>query len=75
MSASPLIEIHGDVWLIADIICISLDQPEEGKPWEISIRLRNDIGEEWEFYEMDSEEEAKDKHIAMVAAWEKWLTS
>lgn len=61
-----LIEILGEVWLLSDIVCISLDEAE------IGIKLRGWTDEMWELYDMDSEEEAKAKHIELVAAWKAW---
>lgn len=67
-----LINIQGDVWLLSDIICIALDEPDEGEPWQISLRIRGE--DKRHIYDQDSHEEAKRTHIALVQAWTQWLS-
>ncbi len=72
----PLIEIAGDVWLLADIIGIKLNEPEdEEDDWEIVLIFRNadqDYDAPAYYY---PEDKAKKKHLELIEAWKKWLTS
>lgn len=68
------IEIHGDVWLLSDIVCIALAEGSDDDDWEIWIKLRGWGIDEYEEYDMDSAAEAKAKHIELIAAWKAWAT-
>ena len=67
-----LIEIHGDVWLVSEIIAICLDEPIK-EEWQISLRIRG--VEELQCYDMDSEGQAKAKHLEMIATWKAVLNT
>lgn len=72
MNRIPFIDIDGDVWLLADIICIGLDAPPEGeKDWEISLKIRGQ--KRWEIYSIGDEATAKRKHLDLIATWAKHI--
>lgn len=72
----PLIEIHGDVWLLSEVIGIHLNEPEPDEKWEVEILIRGyPFDSEAAVYFFDSKREAEAEHIRLVSAWKTWLTT
>ncbi len=67
----PLIEIMGDVWLLADVIGIRFHEDRE----EIVIVIRNREDATEFTYEFSDRDEAKSAHLRLVTAWKNWLTT
>lgn len=67
-----LVKIQGCVWLLSDVVCIEMAEPDEDSDrWTVGVLLRGD--DDMYEVEFDSQQEAQKAHVDAVFAWQTWL--